>query len=115
MITNVSRRILLEKLSGNRANHHGLYEQAYEIYCTRIIKEIEEKLSEAKSRKIVRLYSALPIPEDHTEDYDAVISLLEMSTDETIELDDKDVRKYILDRWEWERSFASNTASYVRK
>jgi hypothetical protein len=113
MITKVDRVELLNKLQDNRTNHKQTFETAYENYSDKLVKDLQEALKNAKAKKSVRIYSSLPIPEDHTEDYDSVISLLEMSQEATIELDDQDVRKYVLDRWEWERSFAANTMSYV--
>lgn len=115
MITNVSKESLLATLRTNRENHHTIYEQAYEAYCSQLITELEENLAAAKNRKrILRTHTMLPIPEDHTDDYDSVIQLLEMSLDEEIELNDFDVRKYVLDRWEWERTFAANTLRYTQ-
>lgn len=115
MNTLVNRQALLEKLTANRQNHRTVYEQAFDAYSGRLVSEIEGFLKQAKARKSTRVYSTLPIPEDHTEAYDSVIALLEMSTEETIELDDEDARRYVLDRWEWERSFASNTTAYLSK
>lgn len=115
MITNVDRIELLNKLKENRYNHTAAFEEAFDNYSAKLIKDLQDSLKQAKARKSVKIYSHLPIPENHTEDYDAVISLLEMSKEETVELDDQDVHKYVLDRWEWERSFASNTLSYTSR
>lgn len=113
METKVDRSKLLTTLRTNRDNHKSVYETAYNVYSERLIADLKECLRQAKDRKSVRVYSSLPIPEDHTEDYDAVIALLEISEDTSIELDDGDARKYVLDRWEWERSYTSNTLYYT--
>lgn len=113
LTTNVARVNLLEILMSNREQHHHLFEEAWTEYRRRVVTAMEHNLDNARAGGDVQLMITMRTPEDHTEEYDAVIGLLEMSDDETIELNARDYERFVLDRWEWRRSFKDNTLSYT--
>lgn len=109
----VKKDELLAKMKTNRDNHRGVFEKAQEVYRAQIIKELDQMLDDAKQGRKIKRMVMLPEPEDHTSDYDRVIAMLEMSVDDEIDLAEHDFQQYVLDHWAWERSFASNTSSYL--
>ena len=46
-------------------------------------------------------------------DYERVLSMLSLSLDDEVKLGEADYRRYVLDEWEWQGSFATNTTSYL--
>lgn len=108
----VKREELLEKVKANRDSHRANFEKAQEIYREEIITELDRMLEDAKHRRKIRRSVSLPEPEDHTKDYDRVITMLEMSVDPVIKLDQQTFGMYVMDQWSWSASFASNTLSY---
>lgn len=114
LTTNTNVANLLEILKKNRAGHRQLYEEAFAEYRRQVVKAMEYNLERAQSGGDIRLSLSMRTPEDHTDEYDAVIGLLELSTDDTVELTAHDYERFVLDRWEWARSFEANTMSYTQ-
>ena len=55
----------------------------------------------------------LPRPEVHTEDYDRAISMIEWHIGDTVELEEYQFAELVMDQWNWNKSFFSNTTSYI--
>lgn len=111
--TFVSKDQLVSKLKDNRDNHRQVYDAAIEGYRTAAIGRLNTMVDELKAGKLPQLYVRLPIPEDHTDEYDALISMLEMSTEDSVEIDLADYRAYVLDDWGWKKEFISTASNYT--
>lgn len=109
----VSKDKLLETLRTNRDDHRELFLKAQKAYRDRAIEVLDERLASARAGRPIDLYIHLPEPEDHTTSFDTAISMIEWEEGDTITLSEKDFTRYVLNRWEWEHSFAANTRSYV--
>jgi hypothetical protein len=108
----VNKEHLIETLERNRAEHREIFEKAQVVYREQMVRELDQALDDAKNgRKIVRFIN-LPEPEDHTKDFDTAIAMLTWDTGDTVELDRRDFKRYIENKWEWEGTFAANTMSY---
>lgn len=112
----VNKANLLNTLRTNRDAHRAEYEAAVEIYKRRFVEEAEKFAAEALRRVTQGLpfldFVWLPVPEEHTDDYDRVIQLMEWELADEVELSEGDFRQYVLNEWGWMTSFASNTRSY---
>ena len=51
-------------------------------------------------------------PEDHTDEYDSVIELLEASLDDEFELTYGQFNNYVLDKWGWQEHFLAMSSHY---
>lgn len=111
--TNLKRTDLLLVLKANRDKHRGIYEQAFDKYRAAVIAETERMLDEFKAGGIRRIYVNLPVPEDHTDDYNAVIGLLENSTETVVQLDVGDYTQFYMDDWSWKQQWAITNSSYL--
>lgn len=109
----VERLVLLEKLEENRDAHRDLFLEAQKGYRKAVIKELDQMLQEARDGRPIRRYLELPEPQDHTNDYDNVIAMLEMSVDETIELTSTDFSQYVRDDWSWKALAQLVNTSYT--
>jgi hypothetical protein len=103
---------LLKILKLNRAGHRENYEKAFDGYrkeCIRVLEQNLNLLKEGKKQAVQ--FSEIP-PDDHTEDYDRVIAMLEMSVDKTIELTASDFAQYVQDNWVWKHSWTASNSKY---
>jgi hypothetical protein len=104
---------LLDVLRKNREGHREKFERAQEVYRGRVIEWLDEELRRASQGETVRTSINLPEPVDYTDAYDEAIRMLEMSVDDTVEITQRDVKRYVMDRWEWAEHFAANTTAYL--
>lgn len=104
----VERMQLLTAIQGNRDAHRDLFIKAQKGYREMMIEELDRMLKDAKEGLPIRRAVALVEPQDHTEDYDRVIRMLEMSVDKEIEIDASSFDQYVRDRWSW-KQFADST------
>lgn len=109
----VNKAELLATLQTNKAEHRDQYEEALGKYREALIAELEEKLADAHQGNKVEHHLNLRIPESHLDSFETAIQMLEWEVEETVELDQVDFQRYVQNQWEWARSFASNTASYL--
>ena len=82
----VNKGELLSVLRHNRAGHREVFLKAQEGFRDRAIAELDRSLADARAGRDVRLIVHLPKPEDHTEDYDREIRMLEMHTEPTVKI-----------------------------
>lgn len=111
----VNRKQLLEKVKANRATHRTTFEEALEGYREQAISELEASLLEAKAGKRIRRGLQLVEPMDMTREYDRVITMLEMSVEEELEVTQQEVMQYVMDDWSWKQQFEAVSATYNNK
>lgn len=104
---------LQRRVQANRDKHRALFEEALENYHKQAIKEFESRINRIRHGKEFDTYIRLPVPEDHTEDYDRVLDMLEMHTGSTIEISTEDFARFVRDDWEWKQAWVGNTLSYT--
>jgi hypothetical protein len=107
----VKREELLTKVRANRDAHRTLFLKAHEGYRKLVIEELDRMLKDAKEGLRIQRSVTLTEPSNHVKDYDRVITMLEMSVDDTITLEAHDFDRYVMDNWDWSRfALATNTA-----
>jgi hypothetical protein len=104
----VKRNILLERIKKNHDAHRDLFLKAQKGYRETVIEELDKMLADARTGKPVRTSLGLIEPQDHTNDYNRVIDMLEMSVDDVITLDARSFDNYVRDQWDW-KAFADGT------
>jgi hypothetical protein len=113
--TRVDKSTLIEALTANAEKHHEVYEKAMDGYKTAVMTWFAEQLDRAKEDKPFQTYFGMPMPEDHTADYKAVIGMLEMSLDDEIVVSDREYRQYVLDEWGWKKEWVATMSNYTRE
>lgn len=111
----VKRDELLMKVKTNREEHRNLFLKAQEGYRKQVIKELDQMLADARDGKPIRRSVNLAEPMDHTQDYDRVIAMLEMSVDLEIEIDSVEFDQYVLDNWDWKQLAMMTNLKYAGK
>jgi hypothetical protein len=97
----VDKAVLLKKVKENREKHRSLFLAAQEGFRQAVIDELDMMLEKAKKGKRVQMAINIPEPVDHTQDYNRVIDMLEMSLDNRIELSATEFDNYVRDQWSW--------------
>lgn len=110
---NLKRDILLGKIKSNREAHRAIFEEATIGYRKAVIAELDSMIADAKAGKRIRHSINLIEPMDQTKEYDRVISMLEMSIDESVELEQHEFAQYVLDDWHWKGQFMASNMHYT--
>lgn len=110
----VEKSKLLEVVRANRENHKKIFTEAQENYRTAVIAELDRMLAEAKSGARIRRAVSLVEPIDQTREYDSAIRMLEMSTDDVIELTTSQFNNLVLDDWSWRHQFLASNRLYSK-
>lgn len=108
----VDKAQLLAKVEGNRALHRTVFKEAVEGYKERAVRELEVHIERVKRGRIGYIQWTLPIPVDHTKDYDNAIEMIKMSLGATIEIDEQAFNQFVRDDWTWKREFVSTSMNY---
>lgn len=106
---------LLEVLKQNRESHVAEYTSAMEEYRKDAIAALKKNLKDAQNGGDIVLYASLVAPQNFTASYDTVIKMLEMSSDEIVELTISEFQQYVEDNWQWKGSFLASTSMYNAK
>ncbi len=108
----------VEKLRGliqkNRDGHREFFLKAQQGYREDFIKELERMLEEARNGKRYTRAVALVEPMDMTKEYDRILKMLEMTTQETIELSSTEFAQYVLDDWGWKEQVTLTNSRYLK-
>jgi len=109
----VTKTELLKVLEANRATHRETFIAAQSGFRARVIEELDRRLAEARAGHHVDLMIRLPEPEDHTEDYDREIRMLQMHTGDTVTVGAHLFDQIVMDRWGWSTSFNTTNSAYL--
>jgi hypothetical protein len=97
----------------NRTKHHAAFVKACEVFREKAIAELNAMTDAVARGDIRRLYVSLPVPEEHTADYDRAIQMLNLHLGDTVELSEEAFTRLVQDEWGWRNAFLLNTASYL--
>lgn len=113
----VSRRDLYAKMEKNRDNHAEELEAAQREHREARRKELAEWQLMLERGEDPPRYSALPDLFDARPEYDRVLAMLAMSTEEVIRLSASEFSQYVLDEWHWRHALKESrlaTQSYLK-
>lgn len=113
---------LIDKLRANRDVHVREYKEACAGYRDQALAKVDEimdqlkrqisALKEGEAVPLANIFFSLPAPESHAADYDRVLTMLSMSVDDEITLDQKSFSQYVMDNWDWKESWEGTKMSY---
>lgn len=109
----VNKEELLKSVRANRQHHRTVFLQAQEEFRKRAIEELEKRLADARDGKHFDQHLGMIEPVDRTDDYDRIISMLEMSVDDKIDLTQDEYAAYVMDDWSWKRQWLTANSTYV--
>lgn len=116
----VNRLKLLEMLKTNRTKHVDDFNKAVEDYRKSLLVDVSALWGQLEEHdlsydQLAGLSLHFAVPQSHAGDYDLIIQMMEMSVDETIELDQANFQQYVMDNWAWKRLFTTMNGMYATK
>lgn len=115
----VNKEDLLKALKENRAKHSENYVLAVEQYRLECLAALKKRITDIEEGNISKMSSFMsfnmPSPVHFTHEYDTIIGMLEMATDETFDIDGTTYRAWVMDEWEWKERFTNDSIGYAIK
>ena len=111
----VKKQDLLDKLYANRKAHTEALEIALVGYREKSISKLKKMLKAAEAGEKFDTKTGLPVPEDHTKEYDRVIQMMEMSVADTVTITESMFRQYVQDEWSWAESWKMSNSGYMNR
>lgn len=109
----VDKTKLLEQLEANRDAHRDVFIEALAGYKAKVLELLEEKIERVRKNAVERVYIDLPMPEDHTEDYDRAIATLKWTLLDEVTLTIQEFDMYVRDSWGWKRQWTTSNSVYA--
>jgi hypothetical protein len=108
----VNKDQLLDALRKNRSNHQKIFDEALEGWRKEAITVLGDAVAKAKAGAKFQTYINLPRPKNQIPDYDRAIKMLEMSIDSQITVSAQDFEAFVLDRWNWQKTFLQHSNKF---
>jgi hypothetical protein len=107
-VVRVRKEELVQRVAENRDRHRDEFEKGLDLYRKAVVAELETWLERARKGKEVATRTALVAPQDHTQEYEQLLDMLEMSVETEIELTAQEFAQYVRDDWGWKRQFTDS-------
>jgi hypothetical protein len=109
----INKEQLLAVVTKNMNGHRDLFLKAVDGYQIEAIKMLKEHISAIKADKLYPIMINLPVPEDHTKDYERVVKMIEMDKRNDIELTEQEFKMYVMDDWNWKDQWTTSNFAYL--
>jgi len=104
---------LVKILQTNRDIHQKDFEEALGGYKIAVEKELKSKLKDLKAGKDFDLYINLSKPKSYVKQYNDVIGMLEIASEEEVSITMEEYLKYYKNEWEWQSTWHLSNAPYA--
>ena len=105
---------LIKTLQTNGERHATTFEKALEGYKAKCLELLEDRIAQLRAGKTPDMISIrLMEPEDHTEDYDTAIQMLDRHQEKTITLTQREFRNFVEDKWDWTDQWTLSNSQYL--
>lgn len=109
----VDKGQLLAQLRANLTEHQQIVKEAIEGYNRDCVEQLRKRLEAFEQGKARSLYfPGDKRPDDKSECYKTVIGMLELGTDEAVELGPDEYRQLYENKWDWADDFYLANSSY---
>lgn len=104
---------LLAKLRENFGRHKQELDADRKAYRAKLRKVLLDELNKLETGSVEPVGIPVSPPDDHTDDYERAIGMLEMSVDETVVLTATQFAAFVQDKWHWKTTTILKRMSYV--
>lgn len=111
----VEKHKLLDIVRNNLIKHVKEFDESVKDYKKAALKVAKEHVELAKSGdldQIAKIRAMPQRPASYEKDYDRAIRMLELSVEDTIELEEDIFNQLVLDEWTWKHQFTASSALY---
>ena len=114
---------LIKVLKDNMAVHDEIYAEAVKNFEEKALEDLNKQYDRIKERIAGmneddhNVYETFQItyPQSFKNEYEVVIGMMEVATDEHIELHADQYRAFYLNEWDWANDFIAANTAYVSK
>jgi len=111
----VRKSDLMTVVESNREKHITEFNSAKKIFIEDAIEKLQDMLTTAQKNGRIIQNLGLTEPISYVQEYDTAIKMLQMSTEDVIELTQQEFQQYVEDQWSWKRNFVASTSIYNNK
>lgn len=111
----VDRLELLEIVRANKEKHIKEFTESVKDYKLAVLKVTKENYDLAKTKnldKIAEIESIPHRPSSYETNYTRAIRMLELSVEDTIDVEQDVFNQLVLDEWDWKHSFLAASTMY---
>lgn len=110
----MDRKELLAIVKENKEKHIAEHIESIEGYKQAVVKVCKHNLKMANTGDVEKFnFAHMPRkPQTYEDSYTRAIRMLELSVDETIEVEEHVFNQLVLDEWAWKHDFATVAAMY---
>lgn len=111
----VEKNELLGIVRDNKKKHVKEFDESVKDYKKAALKVAKEHVDLAKTgdlEQIAKIRAMPQRPASYEKDYDRAIRMLELSVEDTIELEEDIFNQLVLDEWHWKNQFVASGALY---
>lgn len=109
---NLKRLDLLDIVKKNREQHVQDFQEAVTDYEKAVVVVAKKNLARAKLPGKKTFVSFPPAPVSYEDNYKKAERMLELSTDEILEIEDHVFNQLVMDEWGWKQQFVGTSALY---
>ena len=110
---NIKKVELLRKLKTNLVIHEKIFKESVIIFKKNYISLMKERIKNGKLNKF-EFHVPLHLPKNYAQDYKDAITMVDMDCRDIIVLSEEEFMKYILNKWDWMRTFKTSYYSNVK-
>ena len=104
---------LLAKLRANFARHKEELAADQKAYRSKLRRVLLDELNKLEAGSAEAVHIPVTPPDDHTDDYERAIGMLEMSVDEVVVLTANQFAAFVQDKWHWKTTTILKRMSYT--
>ena len=104
---------ILGILESNRAKHRKVFEEALAEYKRQLGDALEARIKALDRGRLPDIHIRLITPEDHTADYDRMITMVKMHQGALIPMSEERFAQLVMDDWSWKRQFLGTMSTYA--
>lgn len=111
----MKREQLLSIVKENCAKHVAEYQESVEDYKAAVIKLATMNLKLAKTSSLDEIGKIKNVPQrpvSYEDNYKRAIRMLELSVEDTIDVEEHIFNQLVLDEWGWKQAFTASAALY---
>jgi hypothetical protein len=110
----MNRLELLKIVKENSIEHVSDYEESVEDYKLAVVKVAKANLKIANTGELEKLeFQRMPTkPVTYADNYNRAIRMLELSVEDTIDVEEHIFNQLVLDEWAWKQQFVAQSAFY---
>ena len=109
----INKNVLLPILIENKRKHDDIYNAAVSGYWQTAETVLTDKLEKVKNKEQIDSYLGLNYPVTYENDYNRAIQMLQLTSDDKVDLDFVQFDSYVRNQWTWKSSFLNSNSTYI--